>query len=78
MRKSLWFLTAIGSLLGALLLIFALSESNSAVKQSALAAMAIGLAAIPYCLARAASELQILKEEDLEDSWESTSEEDDS
>jgi len=67
MRKLLWSLAAIGSLLGALGLISAPKIEYVIIS--------IGFAVIPYCLARAASELQILKEED---SWESTSEEDDS
>ncbi len=68
MRKILWSLTIIGSILGALLLlcaVYILSAMNlspmSAV--SSIAATAVGLAVIPYCLARAANELKALKEE---------------
>ena len=62
MRRTLWFITALGSFLGALLFVFGVPSAESAVQESAIAAMAIGLAVIPYCLARAATELKALKD----------------
>lgn len=57
MTTLLWIVTIIGSVLGAIALLFAMFGVNGAPQQGALAAIAVGLAAIPYCLARAASEL---------------------
>lgn len=57
MKKSLWILTIIGSLLGGLMALIGLFAANSAPQEAAAAAMGIAFAVIPYCLARAASEL---------------------
>jgi len=62
MRRTLWFVTALASFLGALLFVFGIPSAESAVQESAIAAIAIGLAVIPYCLARAATELKALKD----------------
>lgn len=64
MRRVLWFTTALGSFLGALLFVFGVPSAESAVQEGSVAAMAIGLAVIPYCLARAANELKALKDAD--------------
>jgi Na+/melibiose symporter-like transporter len=50
--KFLWILTAIGSVLGGILLLVGFFE-DSAPKQAAAAATAAAMAVIPYCLARA-------------------------
>lgn len=57
MTTLLWILTCIGAILGALLLFSGLNDANGAPQEAAVAAVAIALAVIPYCLARAASEL---------------------
>jgi hypothetical protein len=56
-RTLLWFLTILGSLAGALTLADTFTEAKSAPQQAAGAALGVGLAVIPYCLARAVSEL---------------------
>lgn len=57
MRKFLWVVTVICSLLGALTAIFGIASANGAPQEAAVAAIAIAFAVIPYCLARAVSEL---------------------
>jgi len=50
-------LTGIGSVLGAFILYIGVSEASSAPKEGAAAAIAMGCAVIPYCFARAVSEM---------------------
>lgn len=58
MIKFLWVCTALGSLLGGLGLLASLLLVNGAPTQAAGAALSIGMAVIPYCLARAAEGLR--------------------
>jgi len=57
MRTVLWLLTIVGSLFGAIYCIAALSVAKSAMQEAAWAAIAVAFAVIPYCLARAVSEI---------------------
>lgn len=56
MPKFLYALTVIGSIVGSFFLIGAFLE-DSAPKQAASAGIAVALAVVPYCLARASSAL---------------------
>lgn len=56
MYKFLWVVTFFGAVAGAFTLVESLS-ADSAPKQAAAAAIAVGLAVIPYCMARAVTEL---------------------
>lgn len=58
MARLLWVLTILGSLFGGLFVFFALTLSNGAPQEAAGAAIGIAFAVIPYCLARAVSELK--------------------
>lgn len=51
-----WQLTQLGSVVGALLLGFGVAGANGAPQEAAVAAVAIGCAVIPYCMARAVDE----------------------
>jgi hypothetical protein len=53
----LWVLTIIGSVLGGLTLFASIVFTSGAPQQGALAAVAVGFAVIPYCLARAAAQI---------------------
>jgi hypothetical protein len=53
-----WLITFVGALVGGLFLLIAFFGSNGAPQQAAGAAIGIGCAVIPYCLARAVSELR--------------------
>lgn len=55
--SALWALTIFGSLAGGFTLIHTFAAAKGAPQQAAGAAMAIAVAVIPYCLARAVSEL---------------------
>lgn len=57
MKKFLWVLTMIGSVLGGLVVLLGVVGANGAPQEAAAAAIGIALAAIPYCLARAVSEM---------------------
>lgn len=57
MHTLLWIVTALGALAGALLLFTGLQGAESAPQEAAIAAIAVACAVIPYCLARAVSEL---------------------
>lgn len=57
MNKVLWIITAIGSVLGGLVAVAGSFAANGAPQEAAAAAMGVSLAVIPYCLARAYSEL---------------------
>ena len=54
----LWILTALGSVLGALVAIVGVLAATGAPQEAAAAAVGIACAVIPYCLARAASEIR--------------------
>lgn len=55
--KFAWILVAIGSVLGGLTLLLTIFGSNGAPQAAAGVAIAVALAAIPYCFARALGEL---------------------
>ncbi len=57
MANLFWVLTIIGSLIGTLLL-FSSFLAEGAPQQAALAAMAVGFAVLPYCIARSFNELK--------------------
>ncbi len=57
MNKFLWILVIIGSILGGLIAFIGVAAAESAPQEAAAAAVGIGLAVIPYCLARAVSEM---------------------
>ena len=57
MRKFLWILTFIGSILGGLRALYAFLFIQSWTDQATVTVMGIAFAVIPYCLARAASEM---------------------
>jgi hypothetical protein len=57
MRTLLWLLTVVGSLFGALIGIVGVLTAHGAPQEAAAAAVAVACAVIPYCLARAVSEL---------------------
>ncbi|MBM3273184.1 hypothetical protein FJY94_08100 [Candidatus Kaiserbacteria bacterium] len=65
MNKILWVVTAIGSALGALIAFFGMFAANGAPQEAAAAAMGIAFAVIPYCLARAVTEIGAAKKADL-------------
>ncbi len=48
----LWFLSLMGSIAGGFMLLVAISASNGAPQQAAGAAIALGLAVIPYVFTR--------------------------
>ncbi|MCY4389089.1 MAG: hypothetical protein OXC18_18505 [Desulfurellaceae bacterium] len=58
MNNFLWSLTAAGSLIGMVILGVGLMSVESAPQEAAIAAIALACAVLPYCLARAASELK--------------------
>jgi hypothetical protein len=53
-----WVISILGSALGVLTLISTLKSATGAPQEAAGAAMAISFAVIPYCVARAVSEIQ--------------------
>jgi hypothetical protein len=57
MKKVLWIVTIVGSILGALIAVFGVAGAESAPQEAAAAAVGVAAAVIPYCLARAVSEL---------------------
>lgn len=64
MKHLFCIVTIVGGLIGALLLFFSFVATDSAPQQGALAAVAVGLAVIPYCITRAI-ELLTDKREDI-------------
>ena len=58
MTKFLWSLTIVGSILGALTIAVGVAGATGAPQQAAAAAIGIAFAVIPYCLARAVSEMK--------------------
>lgn len=63
MKKFLWVLTAIGSVLGVLTVVFGVMGAKGAPQEAAAAAIGIAFAVLPYCLARAASEISQMNAE---------------
>ncbi|MDR2196266.1 MAG: hypothetical protein LBE50_06775 [Gallionellaceae bacterium] len=57
-KKILWIITVVGSVLGGLMALIGIFASKSAPQEAAAAAMGLALAVIPYCLARAVSEMK--------------------
>lgn len=58
MRKFLWILTIVGSILGALTMFFGVMGATGAPQEAAAGAIGLAFAVIPYCLARATSEFR--------------------
>jgi len=56
MRTLFWIFSLAGGVIGALFILTAFIQS-SAPQQAAIAAIGIGIGVIPYCIARAVSEL---------------------
>ena len=62
MLKTLWIGALIGSVIGLIVLLVALfGFSDNSMHLAALAAVGVGFATIPYCLARAKSALRNLR-----------------
>lgn len=57
MKKLFWITTIISSGLGGFVAIEGIANASSAPQQAAAAAMGVAFAVIPYCIARAVSEL---------------------
>ena len=57
MKKFLWILVVIGSIIGALAAFIGVLFAKGAPQEAAAAAIGIALSVIPYCLARAVSEM---------------------
>ena len=57
MKKTLWKITLGGSVLGCLILIITLFAAESAPQEASGAAIAMAFSIIPYCMARALSEM---------------------
>lgn len=57
MKKIFWIITIVCSILGALVAFIGISEANGAPQEASAAAMGLAFAVIPYCLARAVSEM---------------------
>jgi hypothetical protein len=58
MQKFLWIVVIAGSLIGGSIAFFGVMLANGAPQEAAAAAVGLACAAIPYCLARAASEFK--------------------
>ena len=65
MEKPAWIAVIVGAVLGALTLLGGIFGANSAVQESAAFALAIAFAIIPYCFARALSEIERIKRGDV-------------
>jgi hypothetical protein len=57
MKRFFWVLTIIGSAIGALVAFAGVLGANGAPQEAAASAMGVAFAVIPYCLARAVSEM---------------------
>ncbi len=62
MKKFLWILVIIGSILGALTAFIGIAAAQGAPQEASAAAMGVAFAVIPYCLARAVSEMDKMKD----------------
>ena len=64
MKKSFWILATIGAALGLLILLtIEVSGKGSPIEQIGAKIFCIGMAVIPYCLARAISEIYSIGKE---------------
>jgi hypothetical protein len=63
MKRIFWIITLFGSGLGVLMLLATLFFSDGAPQEAAGAAISVAFAVIPYCLARAISEMEIKGDE---------------
>lgn len=59
MKKKLWIATIVGSILGALIALVGMFAPG-APQVASMAALGLAFAAIPYCLARAVSEIDAI------------------
>jgi sugar phosphate permease len=57
MKGFFWALCLVGCLLGGLIAVVGIATANGSPQQAAAAAMGVSAAVIPYCLARAMSEI---------------------
>jgi hypothetical protein len=57
MKTILWVLTIIGCIVGGFIAVAGILGANGAPQEAAAAAVGVACAVIPYCLARAASEM---------------------
>jgi hypothetical protein len=57
MKSFCWFLSLLGAVIGLFVLFVGLNGANGAPQEAATAGMALAFAVIPYCIARAVSEL---------------------
>ncbi len=58
MRVLFWLLAILGSLIGGFFIFIALTATESAPQEASAAAIGLAFAVVPYCLARAYSELR--------------------
>lgn len=63
--RFLWLMTVIGALLGTVVLVFGVAYAPGAPGEAAAAAIAVALAVIPYCLARACQEIGSINQGDV-------------
>ena len=56
-KRVLWVLVVVGALCGVYIMVQTFRKAETADEQTACAAIAIAFALIPYCLARAVSEI---------------------
>lgn len=64
MRRFLWVLVILGSLAGGLVLVATMTFAQGAPQEAAGAALAVALAVLPYCLARAGDSFAQMNAED--------------
>ena len=57
MKKFLWILVIVGSIFGGLMAFIGVAAAQGAPQEAAAAAMGVAFTVIPYCLARAVSEM---------------------
>lgn len=57
MNRIFWILTILGTLLGGAIALMGIMNAQGAPQEAAAAAVGVACAVIPYCLARAVSEL---------------------
>jgi len=57
MKKALWIIVIIGSILGGVAALIGVIGAKSAPQEASAAAIGLAFAVIPYCLARAVSEI---------------------
>lgn len=57
MKKYLWILAIVGSVLGALLCVVGLAAAKEASQETVALLLGMSFAVIPYCLAKAVSEM---------------------